>query len=203
MTAQAIYKTIPEQIEEHLKNEILTGSLIAGQALREQEISERFGVSRGPIREALMKLTQQGLLTSEANKGVRVAEKPSSSVRPLVAKLRQQIEVFVLDSSFDSITSEDLTLLTGILEDFKDACEQGDADALVNHDLRFHKTIIEIHDDKDIYAMWNPIMLRMLISYDRFGDDLMQSYHEHKNILDYIKAGDKEAALEALVLNIQ
>lgn len=203
MSDESIYRTIPEQIEEHLRRDILLGVLEAGEPLREQEISKRFGVSRGPIREVLMKLTQQGLLVAEANKGVRVAQQPSNLVRPLVVDLRKKIERFVLESTFEQITKHDIKVWSGILEDIKKACKRGDTDALVDHDLRFHKAIIQSHDDKDLFTLWHPIMLRMLIHYDRFGDDLMQSYFEHKSILDAIKAGDKNAALAALDLNIQ
>lgn len=203
MSDQIIYKTIPEQIEEHLRRDILSGYLEAGQPLREQEISERFGVSRGPIREALKKLTQQGLLISEPNKGVRVANHPSDSVRPLVVDLRRRIELFALKSHFNDITPEDIAHWSSILEDLKAACEKGDARALVDQDLRFHQALIESHDDKDLFNLWHPIVLRMLMYYERLGDDLMKSYEEHKRILDAIKAGDKKAALKALEANIQ
>lgn len=203
MAEQTIYRTIPEQIEEHLRRDILTGALKADQPLREQEISKRFRVSRGPVREVLMKLTQQGLLVSEPNKGVRVARNASSALRPLVTKLRRDIEIFVLESIFDQITKDDLASWTAILGQIKKACKSGDKAALVDHDLSFHKAIIQSHDDKDLFTLWHPIMLRMLMSYDRFGDDLMESYSEHKNILDAIKKGDKKAALKALEANIQ
>ena len=202
MAESTIFKTIPEQIEEHLRQEILSGNLKAGQPLREQEFSERFGVSRGPIREVLGKLTQQGLLVAEANKGVRVAEQPSEAVRPLLVDLRKSIEVFVLNSVFDSITKADIKSWEQILAQIKQACKKKDVAQLVESDLRFHSAIIQSHDDKDLFALWHPIALRMLMHYERLGD-LMESHSEHKAILDAIKAKDKKAALEALKVNIQ
>ena len=202
MADTAIYRTIPEQITAHLRQEILSGKLQPGQPLREQEISTRFSVSRGPIREALRQLTQQGLLVLEPNKGVRVAQYLSESVRPLTVELRRTIETFVLDSIFDQITPADIAEWERILGDIQIACETGDTAALVDHDLRFHQAIIQSHDEKDIFALWQPIALRMLMQYTRFTD-LMESYHEHKTILDAIRSGDKAAALAALEANIQ
>lgn len=198
-----IYRTIPEQIAEHLRQEILSGKFRSGQPLREQEISERFNVSRGPIREALRQLTQQGLLVAEPNKGVKVADTLGPDVRPLVRQLRVQIETFVLDSIFDDIAGELLAELEGILADIKTACQENDTSALVGHDLRFHTAIIQSHPVHDVFVIWQPIVLRMLMQYHRFGNDLMDSFNEHKRIIDAIRAGDKAAALAALEANIQ
>ena len=196
-----IYRTIPEQVTNRLRREILSGKFQPGQPLREQEISTRFGVSRGPIREALRQLTQQGLLVLEPNKGVRVAQYLSESVRPLTVEIRRKIEAFVLESIFDEITEADILAWEGILADIKTACQEGDTAALIDHDLRFHQAIIQSHDDKDLFALWQPIALRMLMQYTRF-DDLMESYREHQTILDAIRSGDKAASLAALEANI-
>ena len=136
------------------------------------------------------------------NKGVRVAQYLSESVRPLTVELRRKIETFVLDSIFDAITDEDIAEWEEILVDIKRACEAGDTAALVDHDVRFHQAIIQSHDDKDLFALWQPIALRMLMQYNRF-DDLMDSYREHRTLLDAIRSRDKEASLAALEANIQ
>lgn len=202
MTAFEIYRTLPEQIAARLQREVLSSKLKPGDPLREMDLSERFGVSRGPIREAFRQLTQQGLLVLEPNKGVRVAQNPSVEVRPLVVQLRRKIETFVLDSIFDRITDDDLVMWDSILADIKAACESSDVDALTEHDLRFHRAIIQSHDDKDLFALWQPIMMRMLMHYNRL-DDIMESYREHKRILDAIHSGQKEEAIRALEANIQ
>ncbi len=203
MTETLIYRTIPEQITVRLRQEILSGQVKPGQPMREQEISTRFGVSRGPIREALRELTKLGLLVLEPNKGVRVASHLSTAIRPLIIELRRTIEAFVLESIFDQITQTDINAWDAILIDIKAACEKGDIGALVDHDVRLHQTIVQSHDDQDIFTLWQPITLRMLMQYDRFGDDLMESYHEHKRLLDAIRDGDKASALAALAANIQ
>ena len=203
MSDTLIYRTIPEQITARLRQEILSGQVKPGQPLREQEISARFGVSRGPIREALRELTQLGLLVLEPNKGVRVAPYLSASVRPLIVELRRKIELFVLEDIFDQITEADIAAWDAILIDIKSACQQGNIGSLVDHDIRLHQAIIQSHDDKELFTLWQPIALRMLMQYERFGDNLMESYREHKRILDAIRNGDKAGALAALEANIQ
>ena len=202
MPAFEIFRTLPEQIAARLQQDILAGQLQPGDPLREVDLSERFGVSRGPVREAFRQLTQQGLLVLEPNKGVRVAQNPSVEVRPLVVQLRRTIEIFVLESIFDRITADDIAVWDEILDDIKSACESNDLNALTDHDLRFHQAIVKSHDDRDLFTLWQPIAMRMMMQYNRL-DDLMESYREHKRILDAIRSGDQTAAIEALSTNIQ
>ncbi len=202
MSTPEIYRTLPEQIAARLRQEVLSSKLKPGDPLREVDLSERFGVSRGPVREAFRQLTQQGLLVLEPNKGVRVAENPSVEVRPLVVRLRRTIEIFVLESIFERITEDDVSNWEDILADIKTACESNDVDALTEHDLRFHQAIIRSHDDKDLFALWQPIAMRMMMHYNRL-DDIMDSYREHERILEAIRAGDRAAAVRALETNIQ
>lgn len=199
--SDSIFKTIPEQIEEQIRQDILSGILKSGQSVKETELSNRFGVSRGPVREVLSKLTQQGLLISKTNKGVRVASQPSESMRPLLVELRKKIEIFALESIFEKITEDNINLWEKHLGEIKEACENHSSAELAVCDLNFHKAIIQSHDDKDLFTLWQPIVLRMLIHYERLGD-LMESYQEHKLILDFVKSGDKVAALKALEDNI-
>lgn len=202
MTHTPIFRTIPEQIAARLRQDILGGVYQPGQPLREQEIAEQFAVSRGPIREALRQLSEQGLLVLEPNKGVRVAPLPSLNVRPLIAQLRRTIELFVLDAIFEQITAEDVGQWEGILGEMEAACRRNDSVALADCDLRFHAALIRSHDDDGLLTLWQPIALRMLMQYNRF-ENLMDSYAEHRRILDAIRSGEKEAALEALAVNIQ
>ena len=193
MNQSPIFRSIPEQIAVRLRQEILGGVFAPGQPLREQEIAERFAISRGPIREAFRQLTEQGLLVLEPNKGVRVAPLPSLKLRPLIAELRRTIENFALEAIFERITPADIARWDGIL---------ADTAGLIESDLRFHSALIQSHDDNGLMALWQPVALRMLMQYNRF-DNLMDSYDEHKAILEAIRSGDKEAALTALAANIQ
>lgn len=202
MSEKVIFHTMTEQIASRLRQRILSGELESGQPLREKEVSDWFGVSRGPVREVFQLLAQEGMLVAVPNKGVKVAQKPSGVTRALLVKLRVEIETFVLDSIFDQITQEDISTLEAILAKIKTACENDDMGTLLEHDLHFHRTLIQSHDEKHLFAIWRPMALRMLIQYNRLGN-LMESYDEHKRILEAIKAKDKEAAIEAIKANIR
>lgn len=201
MAQETLYRSIPEQIARELRHDILSGRLPADTSLREVTLSERFQVSRGPIRDALARLTQEGLLVAKPNKGVKVARAPSAEIRPILISLRKQIEVFVLESIFAEITSEDLSRWDAILDEIHEACSNGDENALKELDIRFHTAIIESHDERDLLELWKPIVMRMMITYSRH-ENLMDSYSEHKQIIDAIRAGNKRDAIAHLKANI-
>ena len=115
MSSPVVYRTIREQIVEQLRNEVLSGELPEGQSLREQKLAARFGVSRGPIRDALLQLSQEGLLIAEPNRGVRVSGGPSLAIQPLVVDTRRRIERFALETIFESLEPADVRRLDEIL----------------------------------------------------------------------------------------
>ena len=197
-----IFRTLPEQIASHLRQDIISGRLRPDTPLREQELSERFGVSRGPIREVFRQLTQQGLLVTEANKGVRVASQPSPNVRDLIRNLRLEIETFVITAITGKVDAEDLVHTSSILDQIKLACEQEDPDTLTELDLMFHQSILNLYEGTEIIALWLPIVLRMMLDYQRHGE-LIESYYEHKRILEAIITGNTTEAIAALQDNIK
>src|ERR671936_2783799 len=67
-------ETAPERIADQVRAAILDGSLAPGTQLTEVQLAERLGVSRGPVREAMQRLIQEGLLRAERHRGVFVIE---------------------------------------------------------------------------------------------------------------------------------
>ena len=77
-------RTIREQVTNQIRDEVVAGKLPAGQPLREGHLAERFGVSRGPIRDAFLQLSQEGFLVYQANRGVTVRKPPEQGHRELM-----------------------------------------------------------------------------------------------------------------------
>ncbi len=195
-------QSIPEQIAEQLRRDILSCRLEEDAPLREQRLSERFGVSRGPVRAALQQLAKEGLVIGVPNVGVRVAPHPNDDVRPVIIKMRRTIEEFTLNMVFDQITNDIIHHLEEILEKLRNACEQGDIQALQEYDRTFHSTLVELYGERRLFNIWHSMFTWMIFRYTRH-EDLMESYCEHKDILEAIKNGDKKKALDLLKNNIQ
>jgi DNA-binding GntR family transcriptional regulator len=197
-----VYRTIREQIVEQLRSDVMTGRFAEGTRLQEQSLAERFGVSRGPIRDALLQLTQEGLLVSRPNCGVKVGPAPSAAIQPLVVELRRKIETHALRRIWSELNDEDVQELEEILDEFHKACEAGVMPSVVEHDMAFHRWIVERTHDADLCAVWLPIITRMRLRYTRHKH-LLESYAEHAAVVAAIRRRDRRAALRALETNIQ
>jgi DNA-binding GntR family transcriptional regulator len=194
--------TIPDQIVNQLRKDIYSGEYATGQPIKEVELSQRFGVSRGPVRHALLQLTKEGLLESKANVGVKVAEQPNPEVFDLIVKLRHEIETSTMKKIFRKIDEDDLKDLHDILEEMKKACEDGDVNTVFELDFCFHEFFIRKYGEPHVSELWHSIISRMMMKYSRF-DNLIESYEEHREILEAIEARDQKTVLKLLKQNIQ
>lgn len=197
-----LYRTIREQIVEELRGDVLTGRVAAGDSLREQSLARRFGVSRGPIRDALLQLTQEGLLVSKPNCGVRVSPGPNAALQSLVVDLRRKIEAFALEQIWDGLDAAAFVELDEILDAFRAACEAGEMARCVERDMAFHRWIVDRAGDADLTALWLSTIMRMRLRYTRHAT-LMESYHEHAAVVAAMRVGDLQKAIQSLQANIQ
>jgi GntR family transcriptional regulator, rspAB operon transcriptional repressor len=188
-------KLIPnlqEQVATHLRRRILTGQLAPGTPFREQVLAEEFGISRGPIRDALLTLTKEGLLHAQPNVGVRVADRPSDFKRNVLVQLRREIEGAAMTAWFETKAADLLSHLDENLAEYKRACAANDFGRVVELDMAFHRLLVESADQGSLVDLWLPVVLRMFLRYSRHRK-LMDSYHEHAAIVAEMHAGRKKA----------
>lgn len=197
-----VYRTIREQITDRLRSDVLSGRLSEGTSLREQTLAKRYGVSRGPVRDALLLLTQEGLLIAKPNCGVKVGTSSAEDMQALVIELRRKIEVFALEEVFGNLTDRDVDQIDGTVERLRLACGREDLGEIVANDMALHRYIIEATGNGNLLAMWLPIVSRMMLHYSRHRN-MMESHGEHVAIAEAIRKRDKKAAIAALTANIQ
>ncbi|VAX41621.1 Transcriptional regulator, GntR family [hydrothermal vent metagenome] len=203
MSLPIIIQPIREQIAEKLRHEVLSGQHDAGTPLRETDLANHFGVSRGPVRDALLQLTQEGLVVTTPNRGSRVAEVLSPDVHALIVGMRRDLEGLALRKIFDDLQEADFERFNHILSELKQACEINNVVEIVRHDLSLHRAIIERTGDSDLIGMWVPIVTRMhRMGYSIYTDS-MEIYEEHAAIIDVFKQGDVDQAVTALQENIK
>lgn len=201
MTEIPVARTIREQVADRIRADVLSGKLTEGTSLREHALAKQYRVSRAPIRDALLQLTQEGILVAKPNCGVRVAAVKEETQVLLVA-LRRKIEVFALQSAFSRFDNAAVERLQDTVDQLRKACEAEDLGQIVENDMALHRLILESTGNQDLLAIWLPIVSRMMLHYSRHTN-MMESHKEHLAIVDAIRNGDLDAAVAALELNIQ
>jgi DNA-binding GntR family transcriptional regulator len=174
-----------------------------GDRLREIELAERFGVSRGPVRDALLQLAHEGLLILQPHCGATVAGPASDLVLPLIRSMRRTIEVFALRLIIKDLRDDDFQFWDATLTHMQAACVTGDVPAIVTQDIALHHGIVERTGQPELLDLWLPLVARMRFAYARFYKDLLDVYEEHRAIIDSMRKGDLPAAIKALETNIK
>jgi DNA-binding GntR family transcriptional regulator len=103
------------RVADHLRTEILGGAIVPGERVRQEEIAQRLGASRLPVREALRMLEAEGLVENESNKGARVPRLDMHEV-DVVYRMREQLEPLALAESLPHLIDADLSRL-GLIQD--------------------------------------------------------------------------------------
>jgi DNA-binding GntR family transcriptional regulator len=196
------YRRLRDQITDRLREEIILGEMNEGDPLREVALASRFGVSRIPVRDAILQLTSEGLLIAEPNRGAKVSSEWDEELRPTMMKVRRDIECTALRFFMQRATDQAMDRLGKNLKAFEVACRDGDLPAVVRHDMAFHRLILRESGHSRLESVWLPIMGGMRLPYGRHKS-LLESHAEHKRIVDAIKSGDKAEAQAALKANIQ
>jgi DNA-binding GntR family transcriptional regulator len=187
-------------VERALLQWILTGELSAGQKLTEQQIAEKLGVSRGPVREALRALAEAGLLQIEQNRGAFVRKvdfKEAIEIHDVYSAL----EELAARSAACNLSGKQVEELKSLVESMDTAAEAEDLDRYYALNLRFHQRLVEGSGNQRLLGIYNRL-LNELHLFRRFGliqrGQMQRSNHEHQQILENVAAGDPEGAAQAM-----
>ncbi len=193
---------IREQIANQIRTDVIGGEMEPGQRLREEQLAERFGVSRGPIRDVLLQLTKEGLLVSKRNCGVTVNEMLPPEIQDLMITLRKNIETFAFQKLEGKLDDSDFEELGDYLDGMNAALKQEHFTEAAEIDLEFHKYLLEKAGGDELVNLWRPMVLRMRMNYQRVCSP-EQSMQEHWDILDALKAGNMTEATKLLASHIK
>ena len=195
-------KTVREQVTNQLRDELVSGRFEAGTMLREVELAKRFGVSRGPIRDAFIQLSHEGYLAYHANRGVMVRKAPNPEDREFITSLRQQIETHLLKKGLADMTAEGIQRIGVALGNLREACESGETTRIALCDIEFHETIMIECGGEDLVGSWRQLCSRMLLTYSRHSN-YEEAYEEHVEIFDALREKKLKQTIAAIKANIK
>jgi DNA-binding GntR family transcriptional regulator len=202
-SGKELIRSLREQVADRLRHDVLAGELLPGAHLRETELAGRFGVSRGPVRDALLQLAQEGWLVLAPHCGAKVASPAPEAILPLIRAQRRMLEKFALRRFIKDITPDDLAGWDDILQKMRGACERDDYPAIVVQDIALHLSFIERAGQPELLDLWLPLVARMRFAYAKYYQKSLEIYDEHWAIVDALRRRDLKGAVKALETNIK
>jgi DNA-binding GntR family transcriptional regulator len=189
-----------ESISNVIRRDLISGKFKCDEPMREQKLATRFGTSRGPVRDALMQLTQEGVLVYQPNKGVRVSSLLTDEERDVVVAMRLELEKYCMSKFVPTASQDDLDNISFLLERLKDACEVASLPEVAENDLALHRYWVA-QASPHLESTWIGLSVRMIMKYSRL-DNYEQSITEHTRIVEAILNRDVEKAIYLLGENI-
>jgi len=193
---------IRRNILDALRNALISGRFQADQEISDTLLASEFQVSRGPVREALFILAEEGLLRHEHNRGFRV---PSLTMEDLqqIVKVRQPLEVMALESARELVTKEDLVRLAVKQRDIDDAYAQGGAANCSLTEFAFHQEIWELSGNAWLAAALRRVCRPYFTYVSAFNlgrkDMTAELLHaQHQQYLGYLAGIVPESAAECV-----
>ena len=195
----------PALIAGQLREAVKDGRLAPGAQLSESQLSAQFGVSRGPLREAMQRLVQEGLLHSERNRGLFVKVLDAQDIED-VYLARSAVERAAAVLLARHRVTSDHTELRAACEQMARAARRQDKVGMSNADLQFHEVLVAQAASPRLIRMHQTLIVEtrmcMAALQDtyRLPDDLVQ---EHLLILDALEAGDEALVLRRIEEHMQ
>ncbi len=194
-----LLETAPERIADQIRAAILGGALPPGTQLTEVQLAERLGVSRGPVREAMQRLIQEGLLRAERHRGVFVMELDAEDEADIFVARRaieREAARQVLERGRSGLVAE----LERIVGEMQAAQDADDRQQVVEADLRFHEALVDAAGSKRLSRMYRTLIAETCLSM-AMGLRYPEWRHpvaEHRMLLDAFEHGPEDQVLERL-----
>ena len=199
-----IYLSLADQIFEALKEQITSMQLKPGTRLMVGELAEAFGASHTPVKEALRRLTGEGLLEIIPHRGTFVSQLSRKEIRELL-EVRLALELYAAYSLITNGLNTDKNILkmSALVKKLTKAVESGDSKRFALYDREFHLTLTKLAGNRwlsDLHksVTENPNMMR-IYAY-KFSERSNKTITEHEQIIHELTVGNT-AKLHQSIIN--
>ena len=199
------YLPLRDVVFKTLRQAILTGELQPGERLMEITLANRLGVSRTPVREAIHKLEQEGLVIMMPRRGAQVAQITEKDLIE-VLEVRLGLEEMAARFACERMTDGQFTELCQAADEFSAAIERNDLTALAQADEKFHSLICRATGNDCLCSITNNLreqMYRYRIEHLKNHDARKNLDGEHKAICAALEKRNAEEAQAILYSHIE
>ncbi len=200
-------QSLPDAVAGRLRAAIRSGSYQPGDRLVERQISKQLGVSHIPVREALTRLEEEGLVERLPRRGARVALLTQRSLEE-VSSLRVVLEQLVVKRVQALWTEEAGVRLQAIVDRMTDAAKAGDLEVLHDCDHEFHEELWRLADHQLLLEVVAQLRGRTnhffrAAAASLAPEEVLEHAASHQRLLDVIAGGDQAAAARAMKQHVE
>lgn len=198
------YLPLRDVVFNTLRQAILRGELKPGTRLMEIQLANKLGVSRTPIREAIRKLENEGLVLMTPRKGAEVAEITEKNMLD-VLEVRKTLEELAAALACERITKQQIKELYAAEENFEKALSNREVTEIAEADVVFHDVIFAATDNQRLVNLLYNLreqMYRFRVEYLKELENYPVLIAEHKQLIEAITGGQKEIAKATIAKHI-
>lgn len=192
--------TLSSLVAERLRELVISGAYAPGSQLSEVELAERFGVSRGPIREGLQRLVQDGLLRSEPHRGVFIPKISASDIADIYLA-REAIEGAAIRLVTGAPDRASIVAgLRDLVSQMRAATTAGRWARVAELDMRFHSEVVRASGSARLERMYSTLIdeTRVVLAMTANVPGREDLVDEHAQIAELIASGDSDGAMHRL-----
>ncbi|QYX56858.1 GntR family transcriptional regulator [Roseovarius sp. SCSIO 43702] len=201
-TPLAATKPMADSVYDSLKESIIAGSLSPGAPLRQDEIARSFGVSKVPVREALLKLEVDGFVQFRKNRGAIVRHLSSAEILQIL-DIRIALECRALELALPNMIDRDFAAAREILTTYS---RETNSEGWSELNIRFHETLYEPSGNPQLLQLIADMQQRIgpyLRKFVSQAAGLERPAREHDQILDACQRGEAAEAVALLRAHIE
>lgn len=195
---------VTNEIYATVKEQIITMKLLPGQLLMVQHLSDENGISRTPVREALVRLREENLLEDADGRKFRVTQITWKLIHDIY-EARKATELYAVSKVAPSITKSQVNALRKLVQAMEHCAVQRNFQASFEYDMAFHNKILEIYGNQILISWMNRVRdHQQRIRYLAVGSDsrMANSLAEHREILEALAQHDPERAQNAMLQHL-
>lgn len=194
-------ETAKDRAYTQIREWIISGTLIPGEKLAEEALADAINVSRTPIREALVKLSEDGFVTTATGRVSRVAPITADAAATLYEPIAG-VEGVAAKLAATKATTADLAALTALEQDYQRAIAGKDVQAMLHADRQIHLQILTIADNPYLQR-FSDLLYGHIQRYETYFFDQLRSSDQmrgttHEPLLAALKAKNQVAAKQAM-----
>jgi len=199
------HSNLSQKIYESLKNQIINEELEPGERLLDDKLAFSFGVSRTPVREALTRLSSEGLVEITPRSGIYVKKLTKKDVEEIY-KIRKVLEGLAAREATSIIKDEELAQLDLLFKKAKCSLNSDDHQSCIDLDVTLHNLILKNCQNSRLHSIMtnlNTLIHVFRVRVARNKEKARQALYEHEAILKAIKARDPEKAEKMMMEHIE